>query len=86
MTTEEKSAIIHPKDRNYVCVAGDGKYRFAAQYISVPIDGENGIVLRFYNGASVAQLARDFAVRPRMIEAAIRTMMRYEDAMVVRGR
>lgn len=75
-----RRTCIHPKDRRYVFVDdGDPDYPiYRLTCAGVPcIEGEDGIVQRFMNGAKIGELADDYGASPRSIVAAIRTMHRF---------
>ena len=80
MTTKDpttRTLAILPTDRRYVTIDEAGAYRLtnAAQTM---VEGIEGIVARFERGASIEELAIDYDVPARAIEAAIRTMPRYQ--------
>lgn len=78
---DRRARCILAKDRRYVYVDGGNPayplYRLTCAGVPC-IEGEDGIVERFYRGASVSDLAVDYGATTRAIEAAIRTMRRFE--------
>lgn len=84
VTAVDRSQFIHPKDVKYVGVAdiGGGVTAYRLNTPGRPcIEGADGIVQRFRNGAEIATLAVDYGATPRAIEAAIRTMHRFWEGL-----
>lgn len=79
-----RAACILPADCKYVGVDPRDEqapvYRLKAHGMPC-IEGEDGIVQRFRNGAEVVTLAVDYGATPRAIEAAVRTMHRFWEGL-----
>jgi len=76
----DRAQFILPKDAKYIVVAnmGGGETAYRLNTPGRPcIEGADGIVQRFRNGAEIATLAVDYGTTKRAIVAAIRTMHRF---------